>query len=482
MSLETAYGPRNESVAAVSAFGEALSEQLTPVVQFTAAYGILNKINTLTLDGGIVTSISSLFTCNTGTDQDGFASVLSKRQITYRAGQGILARWTAFFGTPQANSGLRSGLLTNTDRLGFGYKGLVFGIAHFFGGESDIRELTVTTAASGGEDATVTIDGTAYTVPLTSGTVQHNSIEISDSLNIQVSGWDFSANGDQVVARSLFASPASTPLFSSSTAVASWSLVQLGVIPKDDFVSQTDWNRNTRPDLDVTKGNVYQVQFQYLGFGEITYKISNPDTGILETVHIIQYSNKNIVPNIGNPTFRIGWVAINEGNTTPVTLSGTSAGMFNEGKIDLHEQPRSVVSPDTTVGTSNFINLVTLRNRLVLGTKRNRAETLILSITGLTTSAKGATVELVALPTFGGELNFSYVDKSGSSSEVATDAVSVTGGRVIESFPVTTSGARIDLKELEIFLFPGEALTIAAKIISGASSEVEVSLNFVEDI
>ena len=69
-----------------------------------------------------------------------------------------------------------------------------------------------------------------------------------------------------------------------------------GVVPsadEDEFVSQDQWNIDTMDGLgtsmnpsgvklDVTKGNVFQIQTQYLGFGGILYSVENPRTGFFQ--------------------------------------------------------------------------------------------------------------------------------------------------------------------------------------------------------
>lgn len=481
MTLGTAYGPPLNPILSRTAYGEIHAESLNPVVQITGVYGILNKVDSFEVLGGSTTAENSVFKVDSGTNPNGFAAVLSKRQITYRAGLGVMGRWTAIFDTPQTDSAQESGLSTNTDRLGFGFQGETFGVIYSFNGESEIQELTITTPASGSETAIITVDGDDFSVPLTAGTVQQNAVEIATSLEAQVADYNFTANNDQVVARSFFPVPAASFAFTSATAVAAWVQVQIGVNTTDGFVPQSQWNTNTRPDLDVEKGNVYQVQFQFLGFGVIYFSIEEPTTGLLEVVHVIRYTNENTVPNLGNPTFRIGWVAQNFGNTTPISLSGSSAAMFNEGNLKITEQPRSVFKT-TSVDTTVFKNIITLRSRLVMGTKRNRVETLPLFLFALTDSTKGALIEITAESAFSSELNFQYIDKDTSTSEVATDTVDVTGGRLIASIPVSTLGARLDLAELGTFLLPGEAITISAKIIAGSAGSVSVTLNFVEDL
>lgn len=96
-----------------------------------------------------------------------------------------------------------AGAATASDVIAFGYEGAEFGVFYTHNGAVVVYELQVTGAAAGAENATVTINGTGYTVPLTAGTVELNAYEIATSLNAQVPVYNFSQNGDTVVLRSI---------------------------------------------------------------------------------------------------------------------------------------------------------------------------------------------------------------------------------------------------------------------------------------
>ncbi len=472
-----------------TAFGEMTISEPTPIAQISAPYGLLEKAQVFSLLGGTGTATNSMFEATSGTNANGFSAVLSRRQVTYRPGQGLLGRFTALFDTPAANNFQQAGLIINTERLGFGYEGTTFGVVFEHDGESEIQELTITTPAAGAESATVTVDGTGFTVPLTAGTVQHNAFEISQSLNTQVTNYAFSSNNDQVVARSLLAEPGGSFAFSSATAVAAWVQVIAGVVNTSDFIAQTNWNIDTRIsgdtdiNLDPAKGNVYQVQMQYLGFGGIEFYVEDKDSAELVLVHRIKFANANTQTSVGNPTFRVGWLSLNDGNTTSITVKGGSAGGFIEGMAARTEAPRAQENTAASVPTANPINILSIRNRIVFGTRRNRAETFGLSLTAATDTTKAAIIEVRSGATIAGDLDFSYIDKTNSTTEVATDGGAVSAGRLIASFIVPSSGGIIaNLEELLALLLPGEMLTVSAQITSGAASSVSASLTWQEDI
>lgn len=468
----------------VTSFGSIAAAENSPIVQFMAPYGIVDKAETFNILGGTATSDNSLFLMDSGTDPNGRAVLLSKRQLTYHTGQGLIARLTTVFDAPAADNSQLGGLIGNTDSLVFGYNtAQVFGIFHSHHGESEIQELTITVAAAGAESATVTVNGNPYTVPLTAGTVQHNAFEISESLNSQVAEYDFSSNNDQVVARSLLAAPAGAFAFSSpGAAVAAWASVISGVLPTDDFIPQSEWNLDKRPDLDPAKGNVYQIQLQYLGFGAIVFYVEDSASGMFVPVHRIRYANKNIITSVGNPTFRIGWLTANIGNTTSVVMKGASAAGFIEGINKHTERSRAFENTNPNIVLLRR-NVITLRNRLVFGTRRNRTEVSGLLLTLATDANKPVVVGIHRGAIIAGDLDFQYLDKANSVLEFATDDVLTTNGVLIGSFVVSAGASTvINLRDIDLIMLADEVFTVDAAGTSGAGGAVTATLTTLEDL
>jgi len=204
-----------QQVLRTTAFGELHTEHKRPLAQISAEYGLLNNVITVIDAGssGVASTISNNFVVDTGTNSDGLASILSAKQGRYRPGEGLLGMLSAVFTQGVPNSRQAAGLITSENSFVFGYIGDTFGIAHAHGGEPEVEELTLTSPAAGAENASVTIGSTLYTVPLTSGTLQHNAYEIATSLNTQVTNFDFSSNGVTVVAKSLLPQPFAGFLF-----------------------------------------------------------------------------------------------------------------------------------------------------------------------------------------------------------------------------------------------------------------------------
>ena len=483
-----------QEVLGKTAYGEIRAEVSTPIVQITAQYGLLDKVLVAIDDAasGSATEDSSNFTCQTGTAADGLATISSLRQLAAKAGQGSISKISAVFTAGVADSLQLAGLITAENTFAFGYVGASFGIIHGHSGHSETQELTLTTSASGGENATVTVNGTGYTVPLTAGTVQHNAAEVASSLNTQVNNITFTSNDDQVVAQSLLPEPLGAFAFSSATAVGAWVQITLGVDIVFDFIAQSSWNVDNRLTgtmqeiLNPTKGNVYQIQFQSLGYGAIKFYVEDSVSGDFVLVHVIEYANTETDTSVTNPTFRIGWVARNTGNTSNITVYGAAASGFVEGVLKSSTPPRAAINEQTAVGAT-LTNIIALRNRTTFGGAVNRVEIVPLLATLSTQTNKSAFFEIIANPTFSGvDLVYTYVDKATSVTEIATEAATVSGGRLMGALTVV-SGASQSLEfnsrlDQLFAAYPGQTFAIAARVSSGAAADMQVTASWNEDV
>jgi formylmethanofuran dehydrogenase subunit D len=85
--------------------------------------------------------------------------------------------------------------------------------------------------------------------------------------------------------------------------------------------------------LDPSKGNVYKISYQYLGFGNITFFIENPENELIIPVHRIKYANTHTSTNVGNPNLRIGIGIDSYSNSDSITLSTASMAAFLQGNF-----------------------------------------------------------------------------------------------------------------------------------------------------
>jgi hypothetical protein len=469
-----------------TAFGELKVESMSPVTQISAQYGLLTNVLT-TLDNsasGTASVEDNKFTCDTGVSATGLSSILTLKQLAYRAGQGAAARFTTVYGAPVVDSIQASGMITAENSLAFGYIGTTFGIIHAHDGMDELQELTLT-VAGGAENATVTIGGAPYIVALSGlGTVEDDAFEISESLNSQVVNYIFTSNEDQVVAQSVLPGVQGSFAYSSAgTSTGAWVQLVVGLSSITEFTPQSLWNRDTMPNLDPQKGNVYQVQLQYLGFGAIDFFIEDSVTGHFALAHRIEYANNNVTPSVSNPTFRIGWLSNNTGNTTNVRIQGSSAGAFIEGKISRDVSAKGVFNEQLSVGIA-LTNILSIRNRTSFGSKVNRADLFPRLVSASSQTNKAAFFAVILNPVYSSPVTFEYIDKENSITEKTEGDVLVTGGTLLAAITVVNGSSQIIEfgRDDSNPVLPGQVLCVAAQMSSGASADCQASLTWQEDL
>lgn len=259
-----------------------------------------------------------------------------------------------------------------------------------------------------------------------------------------------------------------------------------GVLRRRDSVEnwtfQHDWNVDTMDSfgptnmvLDKTMGNVYRIQFQWLGFGAIKYFIENPSTGNYQLVHHDQYANSHTIPSILNPTLPLSICAKNTTNATNIQTEVTSMVAMVEGK------PASLTVRNTASGSGTITtlqNILTLRNKTTFAGKRNRVVIFPDFMSVASDGNKSVRFAVIKDAVLSGSVTFQDVNTNESVVSVSTDATSVSNGDlflVIDLAKIASD--KFFLKDF-LTLHPDDQLTIAAE--SDNSSEVIASVSWVE--
>jgi len=220
-------------------YGNLLVSNLVPYVAGSAEYNLIPaNFREFTASGGSTGVSNKKFQVQSGTSAGGYGTIRSFRSINYKTGQGAVVRFSGIFNSNQENSWSGIGAFNIGDEYSFGYNGTDFGIWHRYGGKAEVQTLTVTGAAGGSENATVTLDGTGYTVPLTASTVQTNAKEIADYIQTNSTEFEAYQLDDTVVFYALSDGDKTGSFsFSSATATATYSETTAGITKTSD----RDW-------------------------------------------------------------------------------------------------------------------------------------------------------------------------------------------------------------------------------------------------
>jgi hypothetical protein len=463
------------SASATSAFGEPIAVPITPVIQLDALYGLLpREFESFSASSGVVESTGTLMYVHTGTSPGGYGVIRSRRILRYRPGQGAMARFTAGFSTPHTNTTQRAGMFAQEQSLMIGYDGTQFGVLRQNGGKATIFELEVITAATGTQTATITLNGVAYTVQLTSGTALQNATEITYRSG-GYPGWIVEQKGTKVhfLSQSVGVMAGAFTFSTTGNAVVDASVDQVGIANTLDWTYQADWNIDkldgTGPSgvtLDPSKLNIFQISFRWLGAGEIRFAVENPENGDMIFFHHIHYSNRYTDVHIDNPSFKIGYVAANLTASTADDVHVFGASMLGaiEGIVTSNNYTRSVSSSKTSLTNNTNQHMMTIRNQTVTNGKINLRQFLAKKLSVAVQANDPVEVMLILNAPVGFQHVFSPVAEW-SCTTVCREAgvISSTEDSVASYIiPINGSGT-FDLTDLGIVIPAGNTLSVVIR-------------------
>ncbi len=247
----------------------------------------------------------------------------------------------------------------------------------------------------------------------------------------------------------------------------------------DTWVAQASWNMDEAdgtgalPSMTWTKGNVFQIRFQWLGFGQISFWVENPDNGRFVCVHEIRYANTSTIPSLLNPSLPLWAKVANTSNDTNIQLQISSMMGGVEGRVfDLGtENSKS----NSKAGVSTETNILTIRNKSTYAGITNRVRISPKLLTIATDGTKIVTVRIVKNTTLGGAPSYTDISTNTSVVDYDTDGTTLTGGTELLSIQMgKLDSDKVDLSHLLDQLNPGDTLTISAT--SSSSTEAGVSI------
>lgn len=494
--------------SATSAFGEPYGITITPVLQLDSIYGITSEvIQTYTTGTGsvLVPPTVPLWTVQSGNTIGSYGVLRSKRFLRYRPGQGALCRFTAAFTTSTQNSYQFAGMFNLENQIGIGWRtdptsGLTkFGVVRATGGRAYITVLTITTPPTGTQTATITLNGVAFTATITAGTAQATAVSINKTDGF--TGWLTDQVDNTIVFLAETLGPRNgTYSFSCTGAgtlcTGSFITKQLGVAQTEYWTYQDEFNDDR---LDGTKGtvndvglnpsgmtlrsqyqNVYQINFRWLGSGEIRYAIENEIDGNMLFFHHEHYANKNSKPHVTQPSFKIGYVAYNLGNATTATVSGASLMGAIEGEVKQNELNRSVSVNKTSLSQNVLHHLMTIRNPYVTngaagalnGNYLLNAKEIILKDISIGTQNTDPAILYVFFEaiTFSGTHSYISQPKDNAMLSTVDGTLDATIDTAICQFVTAINGqSSYPMRDFRVTIPPGSSVSFGLKSTNGIS-------------
>ncbi len=491
-------------------FGSVHAESLAPIFQTDAVYGVNSgQVTTFTSLTGAATASDSAFVVSTGTTSTAQGVILGRKRLRYRPGQGVVGRFTAQYTTPVTYSYQIAGFGHAEDGVYFGYREATgngysgvtpaFGILYINRAYREVRTLTVTVGSSTAENVTVQLNGTNFSIAVTnSANIQRTVYELSQGT---YAGWDAYASGATVVfvAKSAGAKSGAYGL-TASTATGTFAQTRAGAAGTETFIPQSTWNGDkldgtgaSGVTLDPTKGNVFQIGIQYLGFGSITFQIEvcPPDGNNVDfvTVHTIRNPNTLTATTFGNPSFPFTMAAYSAGSTTNLTVKCGSFAGFIEGSKTLQGNRFTYFRQLTTVGDTNLQALFTIQNARYYAGMTNQAVINLLAVSGALKHTSPCIFYIIRNGTLAGNPNFAPLASNSCSlwDTAATTVTYSTGDQLLWTGHLGDTGqfdhhfGNGSYNAEEVTIQPGEWITLAARASTGTPSYVTGSINTRED-
>lgn len=489
-SVVIGIGSGSSAGGAVSTFGEVLSVSPYPTAQGDFIYGINDRIFlTGTYGNSAVTEDGNFAVLTSGTGSNSYSSLRTIRTIRYRPGQGSLVRMTAIFGTGTVGNNQLVGAGNQTDGYYFGYSGSNFGIFHIEDGFRSIQKLSITGNNAGNVTASIVLNGTSVSVPLLAGNSSSlaNQIGKYNFFNVgTIGGWEAMAAGADVLFIANNGLPA-TGSFSVTGVTGSFSTKVTGTLSPVSFITQSSFNIDAVDgagpslfNLNPQKGNIYQIGFQYLGFGNALFQVENPETGRMTPVHMIKNANARTSVVLKNHNVAPRWFngnTLSNGSGPNVTLKAASCAGFVEGPLNTSVFPKFSLTTSKTLASANTLYpLITIRTNKV---HRETIDclgqlTLVkLSVAPAASLSKFTTCYLYKNAVLSNDALYKYVDSTRSIASYDTSATSITGGSLIYSFTLSDSTSLADnLMGYDFVISVGESFTIVLESNDNAAGNI----------
>lgn len=480
-----------------TAFGEMLVEMANPTIQLDPVYGLRSKTDTNTLLDASGSSAGASqqsnsngtkeFKITSGTAANTFALLRSRKTVRYHPGQGMRFTFTGRFTSGVAGNTQRIGAYNYGNELAFGYNGTQFGILYRKGGLPEIRTLTVTVGAGGAENVTVKLNDVNTVVAVTAGTAAQTASKLGVATYY---GWEASSIGATVVfvAKNDTAFSGAFSLTSTGVAAGTFATTAAGITSTPTWIPQSQWNVDhcdgTGPsgfNLDPTKGNVFEIKSQYLGYGQVYFSVEN-EVGTFILVHKINYPNQNATPLYSLPHFKAGMISQNTTNTTAVSCYCASFAGFIDGKLVLLRDYSARSAAKANIGTSST-PILSIRNKTVFNNTWNLNNIEINAVKGAIEGAKPGAIEVILNAVLTGAV-WTAQDATNSIVEYDTTATALSLGansQVLRTLPLAKSGAGIiDFKYAIQIIEANDTITIAA-VASSTTIDTYVSISWHED-
>lgn len=257
-----------------------------------------------------------------------------------------------------------------------------------------------------------------------------------------------------------------------------------------DFAVQSSFNVDpldgTGPSgitLVPTNGNVFQIDFTWLGFGAIRFHVQNPTTGCFVPFHIMEYPNNATEPNLANPAglALFAYTLHADYGITPaagVTMRTSGMALYSDGPIPTYGPARSITQEIVSTTGSVLFALRCSTTFPVGGAYTNRHT---IKVTSLSVGQGGGGNRTGAFsvylnPTSITGATYTPYGANVSLGETSTNGTVIVGGELIQTIVSVDDHSVIHVFE-ELELAPGDVLAVEY-VKGGTAANIRAALNW----
>lgn len=403
-------------------------------------------------------------------------------------------RVTALFEEPDAGNAMFVGAGTAECGYFVGYFATSFGVLHSEKGQREIRRLDITTGAGTG-NVTVTLDDDSIVVPVVGGndtTQTAYQLSLADYSQVGNGGWLADVISSSVYFVAARSNASSTGAYSVAGASIAGTFdrtfageAQTNVfIPSGSFnIDKLDGTGPSGMTIDPQTGNVFQIAYQYLGFGNAHFSIEDPETGKFVGFHQMKNANSRTTPVLKNPNVRVLATSANIGGTTSKKLKTASMAGFIEGTVRNLDPKYALSFTFSAVNESDFVPLAAIKVNRVFNGESCFGELDLLQLGGSNeVNNKTLTIGLFRDAQIAGDVDFQYVNEANSVTSYASLSPSTnTIANLAELTPFynfvvgSASADTIDLQSLGFTFGTGDTFVIAIKTTAAVDGQVSVT-------
>jgi hypothetical protein len=493
-------------------YGELVTVPDTPLFNGLYLYDVINtqKFTTF-LSNGTASVSDSLLSLDIDTtaptaDVQTYALIRSRDNLQYFPGTSNMMRFTALFNTPVALSLQRVGLGTAGNEVSLGYNGTTFSTYRGYGGKQQEELVTVTASSTIADTYDVVLNGITYSISLTNGggdddfTANEIALTLMASSDDRMPSQPFtnlwhaqSINSTVILTAVGVGARAGTYSFTAQATgdcTVSFAQTTLGVALTDEWNSSFNVNQTLIDSLDFTKGNVFEIEFSWLGFNTIRYKVIDPTTNEMEVFHELAYPNLYTTPSVLVPHLPFQCFVASAGSTTAMSIKTASVGLFTRTELPKVIKPRFAEDNTKNVasGATGAV-LLGLRVRYSMNGIVFQSQVLIDKLSISTEAAKSTVFKIILNPTDYGAgttsdyADWQYEDSNDSAILVDTNALTYSGGTILDEFLLAGgTSLRESFGYRDITLQRDDLLLIHGSFPSGGAADLSCSISWVFDL